>query len=146
MPPPAVPLPLAPPPALQAHPGILSADRWIAPTAPPLADLVPQGPVMPPLAMTNPFDRALPLPVQFEDTDPVAVVDAAPAALEKPVAPDDDCVPVEPPVVKPKVVKRSVFAEGAAKPRGKSFSEQVDAARKRVAPPAVVQPRQASDC
>ena len=65
---------------------------------------------------------------------------------ERPVAKDDDCVPAKPVVHKPKVVKRSVFAEGAAQqPEHKRFSEQVRAAKQRIAPP-VAKPRPAPDC
>ncbi len=148
--PPDAALPAAPDGRVQARPGLLQDDRLFAPLpAPSLADLLPQGWLVPPLSVIDPFARPLP------DGLEVAVAEAGmpgetepgrAAAEEKPVAPDDDCIPATPPVAKPKVVKSSVFAEGSAKPRGRSFSEQVEAARKRVAPPAVVKPRPASDC
>ena len=68
------------------------------------------------------------------------------AVGDKAVAPDDDCIPVKPVEPKPKVVKRSVFADGPAKAEKKSFSEQVGAARKRLSPPAVAKPLAVSDC
>ena len=151
VPPPDAPLPPAPDGRAQARPGLLPEDRASAPPpAPSLADLLPQGWLVPPLPATDPFARPL-----LDGLD-LAVADAgisgepeprpATAAEEKPVAPDDDCIPATPPVAKPKVVKSSVFAEGPAKLRSRSFSEQIEATRKRVAPPAVVKPRPAPDC
>jgi hypothetical protein len=94
----------------------------------------------------------MPSPPVLHDGGPGAVAvaarppfDPSPSLAEgKPLTPDDDCVPIEPPVVKPKVTRQSVFADGPAKPRDRSFSEQVQSARKRIAP-AVVKPS-APDC
>jgi hypothetical protein len=98
--------------------------------------------------MPDPFLRdPLSLPVWADDAMPFeSGDDQAARADEKPVAKEDDCVPVKPEPPKPKAAKRSVFAEGAARPESKPASEQATATRKRLAPPAIVKPRTAPDC
>jgi hypothetical protein len=59
----------------------------------------------------------------------------AAAAEEK-----EDCIPTVKPVIKPKAVKRSVFADAVAKPK-LGFSEQIKDARKRFKAPAKVMPK-----
>jgi uncharacterized repeat protein (TIGR01451 family) len=149
--PPDSPEPSPPDGRTQARPGLLPEDRASAPLpAPALADLLPQGWPVPPPPASDPFARPMLDGVDLPGVDARMSGELepgpAPAAGEKPVAPDDDCVPATPPVAKPQVLKSSVFAEGPAKPRNRSFSEQVDAALKRVAPPAVVKPPPAPDC
>lgn len=68
--------------------------------------------------------------------DPWLVLKALPAEPAKPViAPDDDCAPLPEP---PKVIKRAPLGEFAGKPAQRSFSEQIDSAKKRFRPPAVI--------
>ena len=150
-PPPSAPPPSAPPPTSSAGPGLLPDDDWKPPAAGTLADAIAAPIMLAPLAMADPFARD---PVPFAGGEQMppeiagdkAVLDEKALAGETPVGKDDDCVPVKPVEQKPKVVKRSVFAEGAAKSDNKRFTEQVTAAKKRIAPPAVVSPRPAPDC
>ena len=145
-PPPATP-PSVPPPSISAPPGLSPNDERL-PTGAQLTYLGNPLPMLLPLAMADPFVRD-PNATAIEDEAfellPEIAGDKA-VSDEKVVGKDDDCVPIKPVVPKPKVVKRSVFAEGAAAPDKKSFTEQVTAARKRIAPPAIVQPRPAPDC
>ena len=68
--------------------------------------------------------------------DPWLVFKALPAAPAKAVvALDDDCAPLPEP---PKVIKRAPLGEFAGKPAQRSFSEQIDSAKKRFRPPAVI--------
>lgn len=68
---------------------------------------------------------------------------AVKAVPEKAVVADDDCLPE--PVRLPPVVKRGFLGEAAGKPAKRGFSEQIETAKKRFRPPAVVRP-QARDC
>ncbi|MEO6270089.1 MAG: hypothetical protein ABIP08_07280, partial [Lautropia sp.] len=67
-------------------------------------------------------------------------------AEEAAVGKDDDCVPVKPVAERPKVVKRSVFADGAAKREHPRATEPAGEAKKRIAPPPAVRVRPAPDC
>jgi hypothetical protein len=64
---------------------------------------------------------------------------AAPApAPERAVAKDEDCEPAPPPKPKPKPVKR-ILSDALTRPSG-SFTEQIDAQKKKFKPPAKVKP------
>ena len=150
-PPLSAPPPSVPPPTSSAGPGLLFDDDWKPLAAGTLADAIAAPIMLAPLAMADPFARD---PVPFAGGEQMppeiagdkAVLDEKALAGERPVGKDDDCVPVKPVEQKPKAVKRSVFAEGAARPDNKRFTEQVTEAKKRIAPPAVVSPRPAPDC
>ena len=109
---------------------ILDRDPWPPASwpdlgsAPPLTEVPGQGRIEPVLLAPLVDDPWLALkPAQAE------------AAKPKAVAPDDDCAP-EP--TKPAVVKRAPLAEAAGKPSTQGFSEQVESAKKRFRPPAVI--------
>lgn len=153
-PPPAPPL-STPPPVSGVTPGrLLPDDEWMPPGTGPLADAANPLTMLQPLAMLDPFARdpipsasesgAFDLPLEIA-IDPAVFGEKA-LVSEEPVGKDDDCIPIKPKAEKPKVVKRSVFADGAAQVDKKSFTEQVTAAKKRIAPPAVAKPRPAPDC
>ena len=68
--------------------------------------------------------------------DPWLVLKALPVVAAKPaVAADDDCAPLPEP---PKVIKRAPLGDIAGKPVKRGFSEQIDSAKKRFRPPAVI--------
>ncbi|NLD55177.1 MAG: hypothetical protein GX652_11010 [Burkholderiaceae bacterium] len=98
-----------------------------------------------PLGMADPFARDPLRPDEIRlpgaDDQPTPA-----AAAETPVGKDDECVPAKPVAEKPRPVKRSVFAGSAPRVERPSFSEQVGAAKKRIAPPVVVKARPAPDC
>lgn len=129
----------------------------VEPPVPPPTAGPPPGPgttppVIEPVEGPRPTWPDLPLPPSLSDVpgegqiqpvtlvplgdDPWLVFKALPAAPVKAVvAPDDDCAPLPEP---PKVIKRAPLGEFAGKPTQRSFSEQIDSAKKRFRPPAVI--------
>lgn len=97
--------------------------------APPLSE-VPAGGRISPVALVPLAD------------DPWLHLKSVEKPSVKPVAPDDDCAP-EP--ARPAAIKRAPLAEAAGKPVKRAFSEQLDAAKKRFRPPAVIRSRP-DDC
>ncbi len=147
-PPPEVPPPAPPPevpPPATPPPGPLPPLERLSPPGPLLDQVLPPT-MLAPLAMADPFapdpDAAVgdDLPLTEIAGDKAALAD------EAAVGKDDDCVPVKPVAERPKVVKRSVFADGAAKRERPRVTEQAGEGKKRIAPPPAVRVRPAPDC
>jgi uncharacterized repeat protein (TIGR01451 family) len=133
------------PPAGSGRPGMPTDDPWPGRGGALLDDLPPAA-MLTPLGMADPFARDplrpgdIRLPGAEERPTPAGT------AKEVPIGKDDECVPAKPVAEKPRPVKRSVFVDGAPRPERPPFSEQVGAAKKRIAPPVVVKARPAPDC
>ena len=113
-----------------------------------LLDALPPAAMLEPLGLADPFARNPLRPIDVRLPEAGEGGRGIPAQAETPVGKDDECVPAKPVAEKPRpAVKRSVFADGAAaRPKRPPFSEQVEAAKKRVAPPVVVKARPAPEC
>ena len=134
-------------------PPVITGVNPVFPGAPPVTALVPVIPSLVPLLSLEPpldpvslFEPYASL-AQADPRAPTAVKSAAVALPEKAVKGDADCVPAVKAKIKPKAVKRSVFAEAVAKPSA-AFSEQLKDAKKRFKPPVKLIPKQAlvKDC
>ena len=130
--------PAVPPITLGPNPNFPTVTPLL-PFAPLIPSLVPALSLAPPLDSVGLFEPYTSL-AQVDPRSPTAVKSVATAAPEKAVKADVDCEPTPKAKIKPKAVKRSVFAEAVAKPSA-AFSEQLKDAKKRFKPPAKLIPR-----